>query len=285
MPTYGFDETVTEQEWSYALTPATWKGCVYGSSAWAVAPVTGQSRVKVSKGMGQAAGIRHHLQQDVLVDVPVPNSGGKWWMLVARYSWLLKSVTFALKASVDTGASSGRRAPEFNPQLSVAPGEVWEQPIAWVWAQAANRTVETYDLRLGLDGRPVSYPVLTKFKRESGNLVDAMKPNYVDSIIDRTFRDYPRGWVHIGIRATLQSSSRPLGSAGNIRVLVNDENRSEDSNHFFDIEASEWSWWDGYYHRGGDLRVLVQNGALNGLVHRNGTFMTLQWLQGDGIYD
>lgn len=283
MPTYGFDETVDEREWAYALTPGTGRGCVYGASSWKVSPISGQSRVKVGRGIGQAAGIRHVLQQEVLVDVPVPNSGGKWWLLVARSSWLSMSVSFVLKASIDTGGSSNKRAPSEFPDLLNTPGEGWEHPVAWVWARAANRNVEVYDLRLGIDGKPVSYDEYTSFARE-GNLVDNLDVNFKSSLLAKTFADYPRGTVLIGLRATVRSVQTG-GAAGNIRVIVNDENLSSDSNHFYQPEFSGWVWWGKYDHPGGDLELNVSSSAANAQVHRDGTFGTLQWLHGDAIYD
>ncbi|ROS28926.1 hypothetical protein EDF22_0658 [Rathayibacter sp. PhB127] len=283
MPTYGFDETVDEREWAYALTPGTGRGCVYGASSWKVTPISGQSRVKVGRGIGQAAGIRHVLQQEVLVDVPVPNSGGKWWLLVARSSWLSMSVSFVLKASIDTGGSSGKQAPKDLPDLLNTPGEGWEHPIAWVWARAANRNVEVYDLRLGIDGKPVNYDEHLTFKRE-GELVDNVPLDFKGALLAKDFPDYPRGKVLIGFRATVRSAQSG-GAAGNVRVLANDQNLSDDGNHFFTFEFSEWSWWGTYDHQGGDLRLKVSCTAAGTQVHRNGTFGTLQWLHADAIYD
>lgn len=287
MPTYGFDETVTEAEWSFAHAPATGRGVVYSSSDWQVAAVPGLPRVRISRGTGQAAGVRHVLAADVTLDLSKPVSGGRWYLVVATYDWPNKSVTFRSIAHTTTGDSSGSLAPTFMPtSLASRPGDLWDQPLAFVWLHSGSKGLKITDLRLGLGGKPANSAVFRQFKRESDNLIDTLATGFGSnsSIIDRTFLDYPRGTVLISVRATLRSSSAG-GAAGNMRVEVNGENRSEDSNHFYGTEFSEWTWWDGYKHPGGDLRVQVLNGALNGLVHRNGTFMTLQWLHGENIYD
>lgn len=288
MPTYGFDETVTEAEWSKALAPATQRGVVYTSSDWEVSHIPGLTRVKIRKGTGSAAGIVHEMTSDATLDLPKPTTGGRWFLIVATYDWVSKKVTFGYIPHNTTGDTSGGLAPQFMPQnIRVEPGVIWDQPLAFVWVFSGAKSIECIDLRVDREQKPAGYSTRLEYKR-SGNSFDFLEPGFntqKSSMISFTLL-FPRGNIRYWVYATVKSTANNgTGAAGNVRVLVNGNQRNDDAPYTFQPNWDQWSWTGTYLHPGGLLSIAALSATIGGQVNYAGTKIEVDWSPSGGITD
>lgn len=279
MPTYGFENTITEAQWAQAHFLSGGRGKIYGGTAWKVSAAANQRRVTVAPGTGGAAGIVHVATTTSVVDIPTP-AVARWHLIVARYVWATKSVTFATVPWDNTGGVSYRVAPRLFPALKLEPGVEYEQPLAAIWVTAATTALEVYDLRIGMDGRPAELGVETwKYERD-GNGEDRMDLNFdpkTSVAVSKIFPLMPRGNLRVNINAILKTTQAG-GAAGRMRILMNGNTRNEDSPYLFKTEWDPFFWSGGYYHPGGDFTVILQTSAAQSRVLSQGTFIEVDWM-------
>lgn len=287
MPTTGFDETVTEGEWSKTLAPATRRGVVYAPDDWYITPVAGLPRVRILKGTGQAAGIVHTTTGDYTLDLQKPASGGRWYMVCATYDFVRKLVEFRAIPHNTTGDSSANLAPQFMPtSLRARPSEVWDQPLAFVWVHSGNKGLETADLRINREGDPANSGRRQRYDRE-GNTFDNLVGNFntdTAAIVGRNFNNFPRGDVRYYVHAIVRSvASGGAGAAGRVRVTVNGNVQNEDAHYLFKSDWDSYTYTGTYLHPGGTLSIAAYSSTTSGQVYRDGTKIEVDWSPSGGI--
>jgi hypothetical protein len=286
MPIFGVEGTLTEVGWSKALAPATQRGVVYGESDWSVSHIPGLTRVKISRGTGSAAGFVYEMPSDATLDLPKPASGGRWFLIMATYDFVGKKVTFGYIPHNTTGDTSGDLAPQFMPSsLRARPGEVWDQPLAFAWVFSGAKSIEVIDLRLDREQKPASSPVRFEYKRP-GNSFDNLEPgfNTQKSSMVSFKLPFPRGNIRYFIYATVKSTANDgAGAAGNVRVVVNGNQRNDDAPYTFQPNWDQWSWTGTYLHPGGLLSIAALSATIGGQVNYAGTKIEVDWLASGGI--
>lgn len=143
----GYAGTVNDAQWA-RLARYHGSGYAVRDRASFACAVIGTSRTfSVSAGEACAFGILDTNDAPVTLAPTLPASGGRWYLIALRRTWLSKVSALVIIPHTTTTTTVPTAAPTTLPANNSAPGSVDDQPLFFVWANATTTSTLVVDLR------------------------------------------------------------------------------------------------------------------------------------------
>ena len=122
-----------------------------GPNPFGVAGIDGSRRIAVGAGTALAAGVLCELTDTEVIDLPAVAAGtSRTYMVVLRRTWgetpasALELLYYSATANITPRDAKPTTLPA---SFQSVPGVVDDQPLAWVWFNGTDNTVQVFDLR------------------------------------------------------------------------------------------------------------------------------------------
>lgn len=239
----GFRGTVDEVEWANITSLVGSDYCVAGTGDWAPTAVPGARQAAIAAGDGFGSGILSSSDASEVLTLANPGTGGRWYLIVARRDWAARTCEFKAIAGATTSSTTPTATPASYPAERFGnPGVKDDQPICWVWVNAATTSVLIFDLRYLPPWRRLysleqSRAQLRqakrawKFEREAAGGSDSFGSGSFVGLISGAIPSAPAGDYEISVTASLQSNAPAIG---NVRIHGGGQFVAEDIRHDLD---------------------------------------------------
>lgn len=245
-----------------------------GLNPFGVTAIAGSRRISVGAGAALAAGVLCELPTAEVIDLPTVAAGvGRLHLVALRRTWgeTPASTLELLYYGADSNLGPRASWPASYPAtFRSEPGVVDDQPLAWVWYNGSNNTVQVSDLR--------TYTLDAIIRAERPRFYEFIRPDLGASefnganvsLVSGTIPSAPAGTYLIKAFLSLQSISGASGFA-----LIWATGGAVQFRHDLSALASTYIAEHLYRHSGGNLTIdagyttIAGNAGVTGLTGGN----------------
>lgn len=177
---------------------------------------------------------------DAVVNIaPAVPAAGQWFLIVARRIWATGITSFVAVASSTTTTTTPTAPPTAYPTLNTNPGVTDDQPLFWVWINAANTTTVVFDVRVICSQGGGIVADLNALQANPG--LDGQRLR-VDSLnVDFVFDD--TGWVQDGFSkvATTTARDTEYAKAGGAYLVAGTQSLVAADGGMYVRDSASWS--------------------------------------------
>lgn len=143
----GFNGSIDEAQFAILMSLAGIRYSVAGPTDYQVSPVPGNRQVSAGPGVAYGCGVTASSSAAVNVSFATP-SAGAWHLVVLRRDWQANTSTVMSIAGATTTTVTPTSPPASYPEtLQQTAGLLDDQPLAWVWVNAATTAITVFDVR------------------------------------------------------------------------------------------------------------------------------------------